>query len=102
MFTTQPPTIIRHKTVYTKSYHLVKGVGSNINGNSQKDIDLSEHISERLKKKAMLERRPRNGREGSHSGSSDYAALTTSSKVNTHPNQMQQIDQFIHRKKSKL
>ena len=39
--------------------------------------DLSEHITERLRKMAMSERRPWNGREDSHSGSSNYTALTS-------------------------
>ena len=63
---------------------------SNRNGNSKKDIDLSEHISERLRKIALSEGSPRNGREGSCSGSSDYTALTLSSIENRYSNQTQQ------------
>ena len=46
---------------------------------------------------AMLERKPRGIRKGSYSGSSDCAALTSSSMENRHLNQTQQIGQFIHR-----
>ena len=45
---------------------------------------------------AMSERIPRNGREGSHSGSSDYATLTSPSLENWYSNQTHQIDQFRH------
>ena len=45
----------------------------------------------------MLQRKPRSNREGSHSGSSCFAAVTSSSIDNRHLNQTQQIDQFIHR-----
>ena len=41
---------------------------------------------------ALLERRPKDGREGSYSGSSDYAASIPSSIENKYPNQTQQID----------
>ena len=51
---------------------------------------------------AMFERRPQDGREGSHSGSSDYAASTPSWIENRHPNQTQKIDQSIHKKKIKI
>ena len=47
---------------------------------------------------SMLERRPKDGREGSHNGSSDYAATTSLSIENKYPNQTQQIDLLIHRK----
>ena len=53
-------------------------------------------------KMPTLERRPKNGKEGSHSGSSDYAASTPSSIENRCPNQTQQIDKFIYKKKPKL
>ena len=73
-----------------KSYHLVKREESNKNGNFEKDKDLSEHISQRLRKMAMLERRPKDGMEGSHSRSSDYAPSTPLSIENRYPNQTQQ------------
>ena len=76
VFAPQPPTFIRDKIDYSKSYHPVKREKSNINGNFEKDIDLSEHISKILRKMTRLEIRPENGREGSQSGSSDYAAST--------------------------
>ena len=39
-------------------------------------MDLSENIAEDLKKRARQENWPKLFREGSHSGSRDYAALT--------------------------
>ena len=60
VFTPQPPTFVRDKIDYSKSYHMIKGEGSNINGTSEKKLDLSEHISKRLIKTAMSERRPGN------------------------------------------
>ena len=49
----------------------------------------------------MLERRPRNGREGSHSGSSDYDASTSSLIENRYLNQTQKMGQFVHRERNK-
>ena len=63
----------------SKSYHLVKVEKSNIDGNFEENIDLSEHISKRLRRMGMLEIKPRSNREGSYSGSSDHAASTSSS-----------------------
>ena len=48
-----------------------------------------------------LERRPENGSEVSCNGSSDYAASTPSSIEKNYPNQMQQIDEFMHKKETK-
>ena len=59
VFTPQPPTSIRDEIDYSKSYHPVKREEGNINGNFEKDIDLSEHISKRLRKMARLEGRPK-------------------------------------------
>ena len=42
---------------------------SNIDINLRKKTDLSDHTSERLRRMAMLGRKPRSDREGSHSGS---------------------------------
>ena len=53
VFTPQLPTLIRDEIVYSKLYHLVTWKDSNINGNSEKDMDLSEHICERLKQKQL-------------------------------------------------
>ena len=47
---------------------------------------------------AMLEGRPNDGREGSCSRSSDYAASTPLSIENRYPNQIHYVDQFIHKK----
>ena len=49
---------------------------------------------------AMLERRPKDDREGSNSESSVYAASTSSSIENINTNLTQQIDQFAYKKKS--
>ena len=56
VFTSKPPTFIRDEIVYSKSHHLVKRKESNINGNFKKDVNLTKHISERLRKMVMLER----------------------------------------------
>ena len=45
----------------------------------------------------MLYRKPRNNREGSHSGSSNYAASTSPSVKDRHLNHPHQIGHFIHR-----
>ena len=50
----------------------------------------------------MLERKPRNGKEGSCRGSGVYAALSSSLIENRYSNQTQQTDQCIHRKEIKL
>ena len=76
---------------------MVKREESNKNGNFKKGIDLSEHISERLRNMVMSERRPKDGREGSHSGSSDYATSTPFIE-NRYSNLTQPIDQFTHKK----
>ena len=47
----------------------------------------------------MLER-SNDGREGSHSGSSDYAASTPSLIEKRYPHQKHQVDQIIHRKRN--
>ena len=65
------------KWAYSKLYHAIKGEKCNTNGNFEENIDLSEHISERLRKIAVLEK-IRLTSESSHSGSSDYAASTLS------------------------
>ena len=97
VFTPQYTTFIRDEIDYSKSYHVVKGEEISINGNLKKDIDLSEHISKTLRRMTMLERKPRNNREGSCSGSSNYVALTSSSIKDRHLNQRQQICHFIDR-----
>ena len=97
VFTPQPPTFIRGEIDYSKSYHPVQIQERNIDGNFE-DIDLSEHISKRLREMAWLERRPENGREGSCSESSDYAASTLLLIEYRYPNQTQHIDQFIYKK----
>ena len=45
VFTPQTLTFIRDKLIYCKSYHPVEKKESNKNGNFEKGIDLSEHIS---------------------------------------------------------
>ena len=97
VFTPQSPTFERDKMDYSKSYHLAKEEESNIDGNFEKNIYLSEHISEKLRRMAMLERKHRSNREGSHSGSSDYAVSMSSLIENRLLNQTQQIGQFMHR-----
>ena len=73
---------------------------SNMDDNFGKEIDLSEHISEWLRKKAMLERRPKNGRKGSHCWSSDYTASNPPLIENRYLNQTWLADQFIHKKRN--
>ena len=51
---------------------------------------------------AMLERRPKDSREGSHSGSSDYVTSIPSSIENRYPNLKPPIIQFKIKKISKL
>ena len=63
---------------------------------------LSEHISERLRKMVVSERRPKDGREGSHSGYSNYTTSTPSSIENRYPNLTPPIDQFIPNKDIKI
>ena len=50
----------------------------------------------------MLERRHKDGWEGSHNGSSDYATSTPSLSESRYPNLTQLIDQFIHKKDIKI
>ena len=78
---------------------LLKGK-SNINGNFDKRHRFIRALSENMRQMARLERRPRNGREGSCSGSSGYTVLTSSLIENIYPNQTHQKDQFIHRKRN--
>ena len=55
----------------------MKGEKCNTDGNFGEIIDWSEHVSGRLKKTAMLDKM-RYSKEDSHSGSSHYAASTSS------------------------
>ena len=50
VFTSQHPTSMRDKAVYSKLHHPLTKDKSNINNNFEKDIDLSEHVFERLKR----------------------------------------------------
>ena len=61
----------RDKLIHTKLYP-VKREESNMDNNFMYEIDLSENISDQLKKRAMIEKRPKHGRKGSHCGSSNY------------------------------
>ena len=71
---------------------MIKLKKSNRNGYFEKDIDLSDHISARLRKMAVLERGPKDGRESSHSGLGNYAVSTPSLIENRYLNQTQLID----------
>ena len=73
-----------------------------MDGNFEENIDLSEHISERLRRTAMLGRKPRSNRGGSHRGSSDYAALTSSTMKDKHLNQTANRSIYIQNRESKL
>ena len=53
----QSPTFTRDEIVFSKSYHPVKREESNINENSEKDVDLSEHISEILRKNGWVRKK---------------------------------------------
>ena len=64
------------------------------------EIDLSENISEQLKKGAMLEKRPKCGREGSHCEYSDYAASTPPLIENRCLDHLRLLDQFSYRKRN--
>ena len=97
MFTPKPLTFKRGKMDYLKSYHPVKEEESILDRNFKENIDLSEHISEWIRRIPMLERKSRSNREGSHSRSSDIAASTLSSIKDKHLNPTQQIGQSIHR-----
>ena len=79
---------------YSKLYHTVKGEKHNTDGNFTENIDYLDHISERLRKTAMLENKLRYTREDSHSGSSDYVAFTSSSMRDRDLNHTQQIGHF--------
>ena len=57
--TPQRPIFMRDEIDYSKSYGPVKREENNINEYFEKEINLSEHISERLRKMARLERRPK-------------------------------------------
>ena len=70
---------VRDQIDYSKLYHTVKGEQYNTDGNLDENMDLSEHISERLRKTAMLEKKLRYTTEDSHSGSSNYATSAPSS-----------------------
>ena len=48
----------------------------------------------------MLERRLHDSRDGSYSGSSDYISSTPLSMENRYPNQIHQVDQFLHKKRN--
>ena len=98
VFTPQHPIFMSDELVYSKLYHPVTNDESGINRKFDKDINLSEHVSERLKTTAVLERRPNDGREGSHSGSSDYTASALSLIENRYQNQIHQVDKFIHKR----
>ena len=52
----QSPMFVRDEMDYFKLYHTVKGERCNTDGNSEENIDLSEHISETLRKIAKLEK----------------------------------------------
>ena len=47
----------------------------------------------------MLERRPNDSGEGSHSESSNYTASTPSFIKNRYPSQIHQVDQFLYKKR---
>ena len=43
VLTPQPPMFVRDEIDFSKSYHMVKGEESNINGNSEKDRFIRTH-----------------------------------------------------------
>ena len=52
----QAPTLVRDVLDYNKLYHMVKRERCNVDGNSEENIDASEHISDRLWKTTLLEK----------------------------------------------
>ena len=76
----QSPTLGRDALDYAKLYHTVKRERHNVDGNSEENIDASEHISDKLwLENNIIREKSRYTRNNSQSDSSDYAALTSSS-----------------------
>ena len=64
------------------------------------DLDLSQNIPEQLKKWARPKRRPTHDMEGSHHGSSGYAAPTLSLLESRYLDHLRLLDQFSNRKRN--
>ena len=64
---------------YSKLYHTVKGEKHNTDRNFEENIDILEHISKRLRKTALFQKKLRYTRRDSHSASSNYDTSTSSS-----------------------
>ena len=92
--TPQHPTLIRDEQPHPKLY-LAKR-----DNDFGYEEEISETISEQLKKMARKEKRSKQGKEGSHCGSNDYIIPTLTLLESQYFDHLTLLDQFHSRKRN--